>query len=65
MKFFNTKQDSHIRRAENEIMTIKSGECIGELDMFGDQNIKHSAIALTDCDLWYLDLDGMKRSFYV
>jgi CRP-like cAMP-binding protein len=46
-------------------MTLKAGDCIGELDMLGDKNIKYSAVAVESCDLWYLDLEGMRRNFYV
>ncbi len=66
MKFFkNAKVDSSKRTDESEVMTLKAGDCIGELDMLGDKNIKYSAVALENCELWYLDLEGMKRNFYV
>ncbi len=65
MKFFANKKYSPLKKDETEIMTLKSGDCIGELDLFSDKNIKYSAVAVDDCDLWYLDLDAMKKNFYV
>lgn len=46
-------------------MSLKAGDCIGELDILGDKNLKYSAIATENCDLWYLDLEALKRNFYV
>lgn len=50
---------------EHELRVLNRWDCIGELDLFSDKCIKHSAKAIEDSEIFILSRDVLKKNFYV
>ena len=50
---------------EIDVKELKQFDCIGELDYFGNKNLKYSARANEDSDVFILEKDKLKHYFCV
>jgi CRP-like cAMP-binding protein len=70
LKFFvsmkTTANISSLDKAREEEYYVKrSGECFGDVDLFGIRTCSYSAVAIEDCDLFVLNVKQFEDAFSV